>query len=309
MAELTSKKKRTTPRMVFKNIWNSRVSYAFAFPYMLVFFIFTVIPVVISIGLSFTSFNMLEMPEFIGMDNYFTLFLEDETFVKAIGNTFIMAAIIGPGGYLLSLLFAWLINDLTPRLRSLVTLIFYAPAISGNIYLIWTVLFSSDTYGYMNGFLLNMGFINQPIQWLKDPKYMMGIVIIVALWSSLSTSFLSFIAGLQNMDVSLYEAAAIEGLRNRWQELWYITLPQMKPQLMFGAVMSITSAFGVGAICTALCGFPSTDYAVHTVMNHLEDYGGMRFEMGYASAIATILFIAMISCNMIIKHFLKKVGT
>lgn len=295
--------------MVFKNIWNSRVSYAFAFPYMLVFFIFTVIPVVISIGLSFTSFNMLEMPEFIGMDNYFTLFLEDETFVKAIGNTFIMAAIIGPGGYLLSLLFAWLINDLTPRLRSLVTLIFYAPAISGNIYLIWTVLFSSDTYGYMNGFLLNMGFINQPIQWLKDPKYMMGIVIIVALWSSLSTSFLSFIAGLQNMDVSLYEAAAIEGLRNRWQELWYITLPQMKPQLMFGAVMSITSAFGVGAICTALCGFPSTDYAVHTVMNHLEDYGGMRFEMGYASAIATILFIAMISCNMIIKHFLKKVGT
>ena len=295
--------------MVLKNIWNSRVSYAFAFPYMLVFFIFTVIPVVISIGLSFTSFNMLEMPEFIGMDNYFTLFLEDETFVKAIGNTFIMAAIIGPGGYLLSLLFAWLINDLTPRLRSLVTLIFYAPAISGNIYLIWTVLFSSDTYGYMNGFLLNMGLINQPIQWLKDPKYMMGIVIIVALWSSLSTSFLSFIAGLQNMDVSLYEAAAIEGLRNRWQELWYITLPQMKPQLMFGAVMSITSAFGVGAICTALCGFPSTDYAVHTVMNHLEDYGGMRFEMGYASAIATILFIAMISCNMIIKHFLKKVGT
>ena len=203
---------------------------------------------------------------------------------------------------------AWLINDLNRFMRAFITVIFFAPSLSGNVLLIWTVLFSSDAYGYANGMLMNLGIINQPIRWLQDPQYMMTIVIIVVLWSSLGTSFLSFIAGLQGINRSYYEAGAIDGIRNRWQELWYITLPAMRPQLMFGAVMSISSAFSIGDVVTGLVGFPSRDYAVHTIINHLQDYGGIRYEMGYASAIATVLFLAMVITNRVVRNLLSKVG-
>ena len=155
---------------------------------------------------------------------------------------------------------------------------------------------------------MKLGIINVPILWFQNPKYMMPLIIVVALWTSLGTSFLSFIAGLQGVDTSLYEAASVDGINNRWQELWYVTLPGMRPQLMFGAVMSITSSFGIGSIITALCGFPSKNYAVHTMVNHLEDYGTLRFEMGYASAIATLLFLLMIACNFLIKRIVSKIG-
>jgi len=90
--------------------------------------------------------------------------------------------------------------------------------------------------------------------------------------------------------------------------LWYISLPMLRPQLMFGAVMSITGVFNVGPVITALCGYPTTDYAAHTVMNHLIDYGTTRFEMGYASAIATLLFIISIATNIYVKKLISKVG-
>ncbi|MBR4072501.1 MAG: sugar ABC transporter permease, partial [Clostridia bacterium] len=182
------------------------------------------------------------------------------------------------------------------------------PSLSGNALLIWTVMFSSDAYGYANGMLMNLGIINQPIRWFQDPTYMMPLVIAVVLWSSLGTSFLAFIAGLQGIDRAQYEAAAIDGIRNRWQELWYITLPTMRPQLMFGAVMSISSAFSIGDVVTGLVGFPSSNYAAHTIINHLQDYGGIRYEMGYASAIATVLFVVMVISNKAVKNILSKVG-
>ena len=155
---------------------------------------------------------------------------------------------------------------------------------------------------------MQLGFIAEPIQFFQNAAYVMPLCIVVALWTSLGTAFLSFIAGLQTVDKSLYEAAAVDGIKNRWQELWYITLPVMKPQLMFGAVMAITGSFGFGGIVTALCGFPSVDYAAHTIMHHLEDYGGQRFEVGYSSAIATILFFMMVGANALIKKLLSKVG-
>lgn len=291
-----------------KEMKRNTVSYLFTAPFMIIFCVFTVLPVLYSIYLSFTSFNILEPPKFIGIANYTRLFLEDDVFLLAVKNTFLLAAVTGPVSYLLCLLFAWFINELSPKIRAVVTLIFYAPAISGNVFLIWGIMFSGDTYGYVNGFLLKFGLSHEPILWFQNPKYMMNLVIVVALWTSLGTSFLAFIAGFQGIDKTYYEAAAIDGVRNRWQELWYVTLPSMRPQLMFGAVMSITGSFGVGALVTALAGFPSTDYAVHTIVNHLEDYGGIRFEMGYASAIATILFFAMIGTNMIVKRLIAKVG-
>lgn len=293
---------------LIKNIKKNKVSYLFVAPYIILFFCFTALPVIISLALSFTSFNLLEMPVFVGAENYIRLFLEDDIFMQAIGNTFIIAVAVGPVSYLICLLLAWLINELPKMWRTILTLIFYAPSISGNIYLIWGVIFNKDTYGYVNATLINWGIIQSPILWFEDSKYMMILIIVISLWTSVGTTFLSFIAGLQGIDAGLYEASAIDGVKNRWQELWYVTLPSMKPQLMFGAVMSITGAFGVGGIVTALCGLPSKEYAVHTIINHLEDYGGVRFEMGYASAIATILFLIMIGSNKLVQKALVKVG-
>ena len=291
----------------FRRLWEGRLAYALLAPYMILFFLFTVLPVVVSLVLSFTSFNLLESPVFLFLDNYRRLFFEDDIFPIALKNTLIYAAIIGPLSYLLSLLLAWFINELK-ALRPLVTLVFYAPSITGNAYLIWTLFFSGDAYGYANGLLMRLGLIHSPIIWLKDPQYMPFILVIVALWVSLGSSFLSFIAGFQGIDRSYFEAGAIDGVSNRWQELWYVTLPLIKPQMTFGAVMSITGAFGIGTLVTGLFGSPSTDYALHTLTNHLEDYGSQRYEMGYACAIAFILFVMMVTFNVVFRRLIDKVG-
>ena len=287
---------------------NNKTAYFMLAPFLLLFIVFTVLPVVLSIFLSLTDFNMLQLPHFRGIDNYLRLFLDDEIFILAIQNTLIFACITGPVSYLLALLVAWFINELPPKIRAVVTLVFYAPSISGNAYLIWKTLFASDSYGWANAVLIKYGIITQPILWFQDADYVMPLCIVVALWTSLGTAFLSFIAGFQTIDRSMYEAAAVDGIKNRWQELWYITLPTMRPQLMFGAVLAITNSFGFGAVVDALCGFPSVDYAAHTIMHHLSDYGGARYEIGYASAIAVILFIIMFASNILIKRMLSKVG-
>lgn len=291
-----------------KEMKNNWVAYLMVAPYYFIFVLFTIFPVILSLLLSFTDFNMLQTPNIVWFNNYIRLFLDDETFILACKNTLIFAAITGPVSYIMSFLCAWFINELSPKLRAIVTLIFYAPNIAGSVYLIWQVAFSGDSYGYVNGMLINLGVITKPIQFFKDTDYIMPLCIIVALWTSLGTAFLSFIAGLQVVDRSLYEAGAVDGVKNRWQELWYITLPSMKPQLMFGAIMAITGAFGFGGIVNALCGNPSTDYAAWTIMHHLDDYGGARYEIGYASAIATFLFLIQIGCNALVKKMLAKVG-
>ena len=298
----------TKAQWTWKEVKRNKVAYLMVAPYMLIFTCFTVVPVLLSIVISFTDFNLLEMPNFVFLDNYIRLFLDDDIFIIACKNTFIFAIIVGPCSYLMSLMVAWFINELPPKIRAVVTLIFYAPSISGQVYLIWGTLFSGDSYGWVNGTLLNLGLITKEIQWFEDADYVMPLCIVVALWTSLGTSFLSFIAGLQGIDRSMYEAGAVDGVRNRWQELWYITLPSMKPQLMFGAIMAITSSFGFGGVVTALCGFPSVDYAAHTIMHHLEDYGSQRFEVGYSSTIAVVLFAIMIGANMLVKKMLSKVG-
>ena len=292
-------------RWTWQEMKNNKTAYFMVAPFLLLFIIFTVLPVFLSIILSLTDFNMLQMPSWKGISNYIRLFLNDEIFILACQNTLVFAAITGPVSYLLSLLIAWFINELPPKVRAVVTLVFYAPSISGQVYLIWKTLFSSDSYGWT---LMDLGFITSPILWFDNAEYVMPLCIVVALWTSLGTAFLSFIAGLQTIDRSMYEAAAVDGIKNRWQELWYITLPTMRPQLMFGAVLAITSSFGFGAVVDALCGFPSVDYAAHTIMHHLNDYGGTRYEIGYASAIAVVLFVVMFGCNIVIKKALSKVG-
>lgn len=301
-------KAMTKGRHIRSQMKRNWAGYVMVAPFLLMFIAFTVVPVVLSILLSFTSFNMLELPEWKGLENYVQLFLADDLFITAFSNTMLFAITTGPASFILAFIVAWFINELSPRLRALVTLIFYAPSISGTAYLVWGIFFQGDIYGYVNGWLLKMGMISQPIVFFKDVEYIVPLCIIVAIWTSLGTSFLSNIAGLQGVDRSLYEAGAIDGIKNRWQEAWYITLPSMRSILLFGAVLSITGAFGFGGIVNALCGNPSTDYVAWTLQHHLSEYMGVRFEYGYASAIAVVLFAIMMGANALVQKFLAKVG-
>ena len=289
-------------------IKKSKSSYIMLAPYFILFFFFTVLPVLMAVGFSFTYYNMLEMPQFVGWKNYIKLFLEDDIFMKSLKNTLILAVVTGPVSYMLCLLFAWIINEFKGKLRAFLTLIFYAPSICGNAYMVWNLILTGDRYGYLNGILMDLGVLDEAVQWMQTEKYVLPFLIVVQLWLSLGTGFLSFIAGLQTVDKSMYEAAALDGVKNRWQELWYVTLPAMKPQLMFGAVMQITSSFAIADVSLNLAGNPSVNYAGATVVTHLLDYGTVRLEMGYASAIATVLFLLMVGSNQLVQKLLRRVG-
>jgi len=293
----------------WQDVKNNYQSYILLAPYFILFFTFTVIPVIMAITFSFTSFNMLQLPQFIGWENYLRLFLENEVFIIALQNTLIFAVVTGPLGYVMSFGVAWVINELRPKVRAFMTVIFYAPSISGNVFMVWLWFFSGDRYGLINGRLIAWGFIDGPINWFRDPRYILPILIVVQLWLSLGVGFLAFIAGLQTVDKTLYEAGAVDGIKNRWQELWFITLPSMRPQLMFGAVMQITGSFAVAGVVTALAGQPTVNYAGDTIVTHLQDIGWIRFEMGYASAIAVILFLLTVGANKGVQRLLRRVGS
>ena len=292
-----------------KEIRKNWQNYALMAPFLILFALFTLIPIIYSVVISFTNFNIFTPPTFVGWDNYLRMFFDDDVFIIAIRNTLIFALITGPVSYVLCFVFAWLINELRPKVRAVVTLIFYAPVLSGTAFTVWSFIFSSDAYGLLNGLLMNLGILREPMGWLTDPAYILFVVIFVQLWMSLGTGFLSFIAGLQGVDRTLYEAGLVDGVHNRFQELWYITLPVMKPQLLFGAVMQIVSSFSVADVSVRLAGFPSTQYAAETLVTHIMDYGTVRFEMGYACALACFLFALMYLANKLVTFVLGRVGT
>lgn len=277
-------------------------------PYLLIFAVFTVWPVLLSLLLSFTTYNVFEAPRFLGFDNYVDLFFRDQVFLTALQNTFLISLIVGPVGYLLSLFLAWMVNEYKNPWKTLLTVVFYAPTLSNAVFTIWLIVFDGDIYGYLNSFLLGLGFITEPIQWRTDPTYMMAVVIVVQLWVSLGTSFLTLRAGFNTVDRQYYEAAALDGVRNRFQELWYVTLPMMAPHLMLSAVLSITATFTTANVATVMTGFPSVNYATHTVMHHLQDYATIRYERGYASAIATVLFLMSLLMNKLAQKVIGRLG-
>lgn len=299
--------KKTKLRRTFREIRKNKACYAMLAPFMILFFLFTILPVVMSLPIGFTDFNMVQKPEFVGLSNFRTLFLSDRIFMKSIRVTIVFALLTGPVSYVLCFLLAWLIDGMPRRLRTFFTLIFYIPSLAA-VYTVWQLIFSGDMNGYLNSVLIDLGIINSPVQWLTDGRYVLGVTIVVQLWISLGAGFLALRAGFQNIDPALYEAGAIEGIRSRWQELIYIVIPSMVPQLMFAAVMQIVGSFTAGTVAQNLVGFPSTDYKAHTVMTHAYDYGWQRYEMGYASAICMILFIVMFLISRLISKGLKKIS-
>ena len=297
-------KRRTAPEGSFREQFPMFVMIA---PFIIFFVIFTIIPIISSIFFSFTSYDMISAPKFIGLENYRRLITNDPTFMITVKNTFIFAVVSGPIGFLLAFLLAWFVNEFTPKVRAVLSFMFYAPSLVGNAYFIWQVAFSGDSYGYINSLLLSFGIITEPIVWLKNATYLMPIIIIVQLWQSMGVSFLANISGLQNVSRDMYEAGAIDGIRNRWQELRYITLPSMSNMLLFSAVMQIQSSFSVSAIAITLAGYPSKSNAVDTIVSLMQDMATVRYELGYASAIAVVLFIMMVTTRLLVGRILSTV--
>ncbi|MBQ1962315.1 MAG: sugar ABC transporter permease [Clostridia bacterium] len=283
-------------------------SYLMLTPFLLLFSIFTLIPVIATVVISFTNYNVLETPQFVGWQNYINLFVHDDIFMKSISNTLVYAVITGPVGYILAFVVAWILNEMQSTIRAIMTFIVYVPSISGTAFIIWKLIFDGDVYGYANSFLMGFGFVEEPIQWLTTEQYILPIIIIVQLWMSMGAGFLAMRAGFSSVDASLYEAAAVDGIKNRFQELFYITVPAMGPHLMTAAVLQITSMFANSAVSESLVGSPSTNYAGHLIIQHLNDYSSVRFQRGYAAAISVILFVMMIFMNKLVLRLLDKVG-
>ncbi|MCQ2448950.1 MAG: sugar ABC transporter permease, partial [Clostridia bacterium] len=277
-------------------------------PFMILFFVFNILPVLSSIVLSFFDYDMVSSPIFIGVENFGRMFAGDDTFLKVLGNTLKFSIIAGPGGFILAFILAWMINEFSRTVRVILTFIFYAPALVGNAYFVWQIFFSGDSLGYLNNLLISFGFITEPINWFQNISYNMTILIIIQLWMSMGVTFLSNIAGLQNVDSELYEAGAIDGIKTRWHELWYITLPSMKSILLFGAVMQIQSVFSVSGLMTTLVGYPSVNNSVDTLVSYISDIGTARYEMGYASALSVVLFLLVLAFRYGIGAFLNLIG-
>lgn len=301
MNEGTVKKKRGLTLTQKYNIYG----YAFMSVFFVLFFVFTIIPVFQAIYQSFTRYDMINPEEFVGLKNYKLLLLDDDIFILAIKNTLIFACITGPVCFFLSFFIAWVINQM--KGKTLFALAFYAPSVLSSVAIsvVWLYFFSGDRYGLVNNILINIGIISSPIQWTTDENYILLIIILVQIFTGMGTNFLVFLAGFQNMSKDLSEAGKIDGIKNRWQDLRYIILPQMKPQLLFGAINAVVAAFGVYDIAVAVAGFPSTNYAGHTIVAHLYDYAFIRFEMGYASAIAVILFLVTFLFGRIVTRVLR----
>lgn len=280
-----------------------KIAYMFLMPYIILFTIFILVPVITAIMLSFTFFDVINMPKFTGLQNYISLFTQDTVFLKyVIPNTFYFAIVVGIGGYVLSFLLAYSLAQLQKAPRTLLSLAIYTPSMLGQVFIgvVWKTIFSGDEKGILNNFLLEYDVIDTPLQFLLSEEYFMPIMIIVALWSSMGIGFLAMLSGVMNISSEQFEAAYIDGMSNRLQEIIYIIIPNMKPQMLFGAVMSITGAFNMGYIGVTLSGSnPTPGYAGQLITNHIDDYAFIRYDMGYAAAISVILLLLVYSINKI----------
>ena len=279
-------------------------------PYVFFFSSFILIPVIVSVGLSFTYFNTVQTPEFVGLKNYIYLLTNDSVFMqKVLPNTLIYAIVVGAGGYVLSFFMAWSLAQLTKIPRTILAIVLYSPSLTGGVLLstVWGVIFIGDANGYLNSLLMQLKWSEQPVLWLQSEDYLLPIMILVSLWSSLGIGFLAMLAGILNVDEEIYEAARIDGIRNRFQEIVYITIPSVKPQMLFGAVMAIVGTFTSSGVGTALSGSnPTPGYAGQLIVNHMEDFAFIRYEMGYASAIAVILLIMIKLCSNVVNRLLAE---
>ena len=303
-SEINKSLTQTRKRMMREDL----TFYLIMAPFMIFFFLFSILPVLSSMVLSFFDYDMISTPIFTGFENYVRMFTEDDVLFKVLATSLKFGILVGPGGYLISFVLAWMINEFPTGIRVFLTFVFYIPSLVGNALFIWQIMFSGDSYAYINNLLISFGFVTEPIQWFQTPEYNFTLIVVIQLWMSMGISFLANIAGLQDVNTELYEAGAIDGIRTRWHELWFITLPSMKTILLFSAVMQIQTAFSMGSLQQTLCGYPSVNNSVDTLVLYITDIANARYEMGYAAALSVLLFVIILFFRYSIGAVLNLIG-
>lgn len=290
---------------------DSKYAIVFMLPYMLLFGVFILLPILLAVAMSFTYFDGVQTPTFAGFANYINLLTQDRVLMEhVLPNTIWIALICGPVSLALQFILAWMLAHIPHKSRTVLSLIFYSPSMTSGITMaaIWKVLFSGDRLGTINGILLNWGIIDSPIQFLQSTTYILPLMVVITLWSSMGVGFLSILAGIINNDQEIYEAAYVDGLKNNFQEMIYITIPSMKPAMLFATVMAIVNTFSVGQVGVDLTGSnPTPQYAGQTFVTHISDYGLSQYEMGYAAALSVVLILIIFAVSKIAnKLFLEK---
>jgi len=259
-------------------------------PYGIVFCLLIFIPAMLSAVLSFTYFNMIAFPTWRGLQNFVNILTADTVFFQhVLPNTLQFAIMTGPGGFVLSFFLAWLLAQIQAVPRNIIALCLFSPSLGAGLGVIFGPLFSGNQFGLLNAQLLRFNIINQPIQWWNEQQYIMPLGILLTLWGGLGLGFLAMLAGILNVDEQVYEAAYIDGIRNRFQEIIYVTIPLTTPMMLFAAVMAIAGSFNGGLIMVNNAGNPPPGYAGSVIMSHIQDFQG-RMEHGYAAALAIVLF-------------------
>jgi multiple sugar transport system permease protein len=266
---------------------------AFISPWLLGFLGFFVYPLVISFYYSFTEYNLLQPPEWIGLQNYAKL-LEDELYRNALANTLYFVVVSVPLGVIVSFGVAFLLNQQI-RLRVLLRMIFYLPVVVpiSATAILWMWIFNAN-WGLANNLLALVGI--QGPAWLGSPAWSKPSLILMELWL-IGGSVLIFLAALQDVPQSLYDAAMVDGA-NAWHRLRHITIPLVTPATLFSLLTGLIGAFQSFAnawIMTQGGPLRSTEFYVFYLYNN----GFRFFKMGYASAMAWILFLIVVFVTML----------
>jgi multiple sugar transport system permease protein len=263
--------------------------YLFVAPFFLGFLAFQLLPIAFSIYLSLAQWSGLSQIQFVGMENFATVF-QDAKFWNAFKVTFIITVVCTLLGTAGSLALAVLLERVKDWLSSLLRVIFFLPSVTSVVVItyIWKQLYSTD-YGYINTLLLGLGF---PLQeWLTNPKLALPALIVMLIWAGLGWDALIITAGLRSIPEELYDAAKVDGA-NEWTEFQAITLPLLRPTLTFVMVTSVIYLWGLFAQPQLLTGGGPLR-GTQTIALYLYDVGFRYHKFGYASAIAMVLSLIM----------------
>jgi multiple sugar transport system permease protein len=285
-----------------------KVPYLFIFlcmsPWIFGIIIFTAYPMIASFYQAFTKFNLIDKPEWVGLDNFHRMFFEDSDFWLALKNTIWISAISIPLRIVFALFTAWVLTK-PKRGSSIYRTIFFLPSMVPTVAasMAFTYIFN-PAYGPINRGLEAIG-IKEPPFWFMDPKWSKWGLILLGLWG-IGDTMIIYLAGLLDVPKSLYEAASLEGA-SPWQSFRYVTLPMMTPVIFFSFVTGVIGSFQYFTQAYVASG-QVNDYshAMYFYATHIYFTAFRAYEMGYASALAWVLLVITLACTLVILKTQKR---
>ena len=269
------------------------IAFVFIAPALLLFLIFIFVPLFASLFLSFTQYNVLHPPVWAGLANFRQLMFHDPRFWKAFRNTVCYVVGVVPIGISTALVLAAALEELT-RGKQLFKVLYFIPTVTSVVAIaaVWKWLFAGEKFGLINYFLIRLGF--HPVDWLLSPTWILPAIMIMSIWAGLGYNLVFFSAGISTIPQTLYEAAKVDGA-SWWGRFWNVTVPMLRPTLVFVVVMAVINSFQVFDQVYIMTGGTGEgtggvlDSGL-TMVSYLYDQGFMQFHMGYASAIAYLIF-------------------